>query len=321
MDYDEMRRRFTEKLDIIIKSKRDDNKSFLNNGEYMKRIAEVKEAKILLSTANSKKTMKHYRLVRKYDVMTINEKDRLIKPVTDSAKSKVIYYVTNGELFEIIHNAHLAIGHGGRNRLISEINQHYCNITKETIMIYLRLCTQCQKKSSTPKKGLVSRPILHSHFNSRAQVDLIDMQSQSYNDYRFIMVYQDHLTKFVLLKALKSKRAEEVAFNLLEIYTTFGAPLILHSDNGREFANSVLLELHTMWPEVKIVHGKPRHSQSQGSVERANRDIEEMLGAWMDENKSKDWPAGIKFIQFKKNRALHSGKCLPYAMSCNLENH
>ncbi|KAK9680351.1 hypothetical protein QE152_g39170 [Popillia japonica] len=32
-----------------------------------------------------------------------------------------------------------------------------------------------------------------------------------------------------------------------------------------------------------------------------------MLGAWMEENKTKDWPAGIKFIQFKKNRALHSG--------------
>ncbi|XP_031329933.1 SCAN domain-containing protein 3-like [Photinus pyralis] len=62
-----------------------------------------------------------------------------------------------------------------------------------------------------------------------------------------------------------------------------------------------------MWPEVKIVHGKPRHSQSQGSVERANRDIEEMLGAWMDENQTTDWPSGMKFIQFKKNRALHSG--------------
>lgn len=122
------------------------------------------------------------------------------------------------------------------------------------------------------------------------------------------MVYQDHLTKFVVLKSLKSKRAEEVAFHLFEIYATFGAPLILHSDNGREFVNSVLAELHTMWPEVKIVHGKPRHSRSQGSVERANRDIEEMLSAWMNGNKTKDWPVGVKFIQFKKNRALHSGK-------------
>lgn len=103
------------------------------------------------------------------------------------------------------------------------------------------------------------------------------MQTQSINNYRFIMNYQDHLTKFVTLKPLKTKRAEEIAYILMKIYTTFGAPAILHSDNGREFVNSVINELDIMWGDVKIVHGKPRHSQSQGSVERANRDLEDML--------------------------------------------
>ena len=32
-----------------------------------------------------------------------------------------------------------------------------------------------------------------------------------------------------------------------------------------------------MWEGLKIVHGKLRNSQSQGSVERANRGIEDML--------------------------------------------
>ena len=32
-----------------------------------------------------------------------------------------------------------------------------------------------------------------------------------------------------------------------------------------------------MWPGSKLFHGKPRHSQSQGSVERANKDVEAML--------------------------------------------
>lgn len=82
---------------------------------------------------------------------------------------------------------------------------------------------------------------------------------------------------------------------------------LLALDNGREFVNSILTELHKMWDGVKIVHGKPRHSQSQGSVERANRDIEEMLEAWMDQKKDKNWPAALKFIQFQKNRALHAG--------------
>jgi len=34
-----------------------------------------------------------------------------------------------------------------------------------------------------------------------------------------------------------------------------------------------------MGKEFKIVHGKPpRHSQIQGSIERANQDVENMLG-------------------------------------------
>lgn len=76
------------------------------------------------------------------------------------------------------------------------------------------------------------------------------------------------------MKALKSKTAEAVAKKLTKIFAIFGAPRIFHSDNGREFANKVIKELVSKWPECKIVHGKPRHSQSQGSVERANRDIE-----------------------------------------------
>ncbi|KAI1698731.1 KRAB-A domain-containing protein 2 [Ditylenchus destructor] len=51
----------------------------------------------------------------------------------------------------------------------------------------------------------------------------------------------------------------------------------LSSDNGREFANKVVSEVVRQWPICRIVHGKPRHSQSQGSVERANRDIGDIL--------------------------------------------
>jgi hypothetical protein len=64
--------------------------------------------------------------------------------------------------------------------------------------------------------------------NSRCQFDLIDMQSQADHEFKFIMVYQDHLTKFVLLRALQSKRAEEVPYQLTDIFLTFGALCILH---------------------------------------------------------------------------------------------
>lgn len=32
-----------------------------------------------------------------------------------------------------------------------------------------------------------------------------------------------------------------------------------------------------MWPELKIVHGKPRHHENQGMAEQVNQDIENIL--------------------------------------------
>lgn len=58
---------------------------------------------------------------------------------------------------------------------------------------------------------------------------------------------------------------------------------------------------------VKMVYGKPRHSQSQYSVEYAYRDIKAVLAAWMSDNNSEDWPNVFKLIHFQKNQVFNSG--------------
>ena len=57
------------------------------------------------------------------------------------------------------------------------------------------------------------------------------------------MNYQDRLTKFTILRPLNSKTAEEVVYQLMDIFCMFGAPFILQSDNGREFANKIIQNL------------------------------------------------------------------------------
>jgi transposase InsO family protein len=104
------------------------------------------------------------------------------------------------------------------------------------------------------------------------------MQSCPDGPYKFIMNYQDHFTKFCILRPLKTKTAAEVAYQLLDIFTILGAPVILQSDNGREFVAKVIQELVDMWTGIKIVHGRARHPQSQGSVERCNQDIKQLIG-------------------------------------------
>jgi len=93
------------------------------------------------------------RLIRKYDVVSIGGKEKLIKPIVDN-DSDVLYYVTVDELFEVIHTAHLAVGHGGGNRMMAVLKTNYCNVTTEAVMAYLSLCSNCQVKQSNPKEGL-----------------------------------------------------------------------------------------------------------------------------------------------------------------------
>ena len=79
------------------------------------------------------------------------------------------------------------------------------------------------EKAKIGKNGLVVKPLISKELNFRGQLDLDDMQSLAYNDYKFIMVYQDYMTNFLVLKPLKSKKATEVVMQILDIFLLFGA--------------------------------------------------------------------------------------------------
>jgi hypothetical protein len=77
-------------------------------------------------------------------------------------------------------------------------------------------------------------------------MDLIDFQTLPDGDYKWLMVYQDHFTKYIQLRPLKNKSAIEIASVLLDIFSIFGVPAILQSDNGREFRNEIVSAFKTM---------------------------------------------------------------------------
>lgn len=77
----------------------------------------------------------------------MNGFQKLIKPINDD-NDKILYYVKNEELFEVLLNIHSTIGHEERNRMEYECKNIYCNVTRVCIMEFLKLCVVCQKKSS-----------------------------------------------------------------------------------------------------------------------------------------------------------------------------
>ncbi|XP_039113481.1 SCAN domain-containing protein 3 isoform X1 [Hyaena hyaena] len=291
-----MREKFFRSLAVLLENKSNNTKIF-SKAKYCQLIQEVKEAK-----AKARKESVDYRRLARFDVILVQGNEKLIEALNGET-DKVRYYLHSEELFDILHHTHLSIGHGGRTRMEKELQAKYKNITKEVIMLYLTLCRPCQQKHSKLKKVLTSNPI--KEVNSRCQVDLIDMQLNPDGEYKFIMHYQDLRTKLSFLRSLKSKRPKEVAHALLDIFTIIGAPSVLQSDSGREFSSQIVNELSNIWPELKIVHGKPQPCQSYSSMNQANEDIQNRIISWMQANNSSHWSEFLWFIQMIQNQPYH----------------
>ena len=266
-------------------------------------VAEVVKEILAFEKNETKRTKKQYNLNQKYGTMEVDGRTLLVKKVSRDS-DPVIVIPPAEEYFEILLEIHRSTGHGGRDRMLFALKNRFY-ITVHAINIFLNLCKICNTKKTQKHPNLVVRPLTSDDFNSRGQVDLIDFQSTPFQDYKWVMAYQDHLTKYCHLRPLKSKEVAEVASELWKIFIDFGAPFILQSDNGREFVAKIIEELARMWPQLKLVHGRPRHPKLQGSVERCNQDVELMLQAWLQDNNTSDWVTACRFVQWQKNTSKH----------------
>ena len=101
------------------------------------------------------------------------------------------------------------------------------------------------------------------------------MRADPDREYQWILHIRDHFSKYSCAYPLKSKESSEVAITLMVWIGQFSPPKILQCDNGNEFKGEVL-------PLVKfygitVVHGRPRHPQSQGLIEQANAVLKQKI--------------------------------------------
>ena len=61
-----------------------------------------------------------------------------------------------------------------------------------------------------------------------------------------------------------------------------------------------------MLGKCKIIHGRPRHPQSQGLIEQSNGTMKVMLVSILLEEKTDNWPSLLPKIMFNLNTQKHS---------------
>jgi hypothetical protein len=211
------------------------------------------------------------------------------------------------------------------------VRDKHGNVTREVCKLFTDVCPHCIGFSVRKRPTAGIQPIVTLGMCVRGQTDIIDFQSMPDGAFKFLLNYIDHGVKKLTCIPITSKRASCVAFALFTIFTETGPPSILQTDNGGEFSNHahdhvgrrlvledefidlVIQELKNLWPECQMVRGSPRHSESNGGVERVNQTVQRKLSGWMKTNKSKHWSVGCKIVQWRVNTQFHSTiKDTPY---------
>ncbi len=280
-----------------------------------------------------------YKWEKKFDVFSVGDSRILVhKPkegAYDIAALPQPCYLER--VFSDLHTIHY-VDHCKGHTFYKRANVKHGNVPREITKLFSDVCPHCISLSSRKKPVAGIRNIITAGLGQRGQVDLIDFQSMPDGIFKFLLNYIDHGIKYLISIPIVAKRASCIAHALLTIFTLIGPPKILQSDNGGEFAQSamdyrskclylndqeidmVISEVSILWTECKLVRGSPRHSESNGGVERVNQTVQRKLGAWMMTNQSTNWAIGCKIVQWRYNTQYHSTiKTTPYELLCGMK--
>ena len=87
----------------------------------------------------------------RYEILQCGDVEKLIQK-RSRPDEPPLYYVCIEDTFDVIKRAHVATGHGGRDRMMKELQRKYANITSKSLELYKSLCEECQKKrKSSPR--------------------------------------------------------------------------------------------------------------------------------------------------------------------------
>ena len=125
------------------------NSVAISDVKYVEIIENVKAAKL---KERNKKNLDYW-LLKKYDVLAVQGIEKLIFPVAEPGDGDIRYYVNDSELFGILHEAHLGIGHKARDAMEKHVKRKFINITQNDIKLYLSFCRPCHEKKHTKKEG------------------------------------------------------------------------------------------------------------------------------------------------------------------------
>ena len=125
-------------------------------------------------------------------------------------------------------------------------------------------------------------------------VDVLEVPMSGHGN-RYLLVLQDYFTKWAEAVPMPDQTAERIVRALIGIFSRFGIPEILHSDQGRNFESTILKETCAAFGIVKS-RTTSYHPHRDGMVERFNRTLLQLLRAYVQQQS--DWESQLPLLLY-----------------------
>lgn len=195
-------------------------------------------------------------------------------------------------------------GHQGAERTLDKVRKegYWVNVAKD-VESYCRECIKCQEaKLPAPVRApLTSMPVGRPW--QMVAVDVLEVPV-SYKNNRYILVIQDYFTKWAEAIPMRDQTAARITEELIKVFSVFGVPDVLHSDQGKNFESTLLKETLQAFGIAKS-HTTAYHPQGDGMVERLNRSLLQLLRVFVDKDPA-DWERYLPLVLYAYRTAAHS---------------
>lgn len=133
-------------------------------------------------------------------------------------------------------------------------------------------------------------------------VDILEVPLSVSNN-RYLLVVQDYFTKWAEAIPLRNQTAATVTTELVNLFTKFGIPHILHSDQGRNFESTLLKQTLEAFGVSKS-RTTAYHPQGDGMVERFNRSLLQLLRTYVEQET--DWERFLPLVLYAYRTTIHA---------------
>lgn len=185
-------------------------------------------------------------------------------------QAKWLPYICPSSRVDTVMEGHKQIGHGAASKNYEWLkSRYYWKGMLYTIHQVLEAFLTCRSHTGPNPCFQHKIPSPTSPFHV-VSIDLFGPLPMALGGHKFIFLAIDHLNKLVEAASMASASAKAtVSFLLKYIFSRFGRPKVLLSDNGLDFASQIVTELTSLF-ETYQIFAAPYHPSTNGTLERAN---------------------------------------------------